>query len=114
MTASAAAARPLAGAHSIWEIARHIAVYHVARRRLAGDVAQPPPHEDWPETSRRGLGAHAPAPEADARCAGGGGDGLSDLRLPDLARSSAYYTLYYMLHGSCKARALPRGPDRLL
>jgi uncharacterized damage-inducible protein DinB len=46
-----AAARPLANAHNIWELVRHIGVWEdVGRRRLAGDraaieISSP---EDWP------------------------------------------------------------------
>ena len=45
-----AASRPLANAHSIWEIALHIATWEdVVRRRLAGEVIDDLPDEqDWP------------------------------------------------------------------
>ena len=51
ITAKQAAARPLANAHSIWELVRHIGVWEdVGRRRLQGDraaieISSP---EDWP------------------------------------------------------------------
>ena len=49
LSASRAAAHPIAGAHSIWEIALHIAAWEGAgRRRLAGDRAELPDEEDWP------------------------------------------------------------------
>src|SRR5947208_1027276 len=51
VTAEQAQARPLANAHSIWELAQHIAVWEDAgRRRLEGDRAQIPisSPEDWP------------------------------------------------------------------
>ena len=51
VTAEQAAARPLPGAHSIWELAHHIAVWEdVGRRRLEGDRAQIniSSPEDWP------------------------------------------------------------------
>ena len=50
-TAEQAHARPLANAHSIWDLVHHIAVWeNVGRRRLAGDraaieISSP---EDWP------------------------------------------------------------------
>jgi uncharacterized damage-inducible protein DinB len=48
VTAEQAAAHPVAGAHSIWEIALHIAAWEgVGRRRLAGDRAQLPAEENW-------------------------------------------------------------------
>jgi uncharacterized damage-inducible protein DinB len=51
VTASQAHARPLANAHSIWQLVHHIAVWEdVGRRRLEGDPAEVPisSAEDWP------------------------------------------------------------------
>ena len=51
VTAEQAHTRPLQNAHSIWELAHHIAVWENAvRRRLAGDRAQIAlaSPEDWP------------------------------------------------------------------
>ena len=49
ITAEKAATRPLAGAHSIWEIVLHIAAWDEGvRRRLAGDRAELSTEEDWP------------------------------------------------------------------
>jgi uncharacterized damage-inducible protein DinB len=50
VTANRAAARPIAGAHSIWEIALHIATWdEVVRRRLEGEaIADLPAEVDWP------------------------------------------------------------------
>src|SRR6266550_3022074 len=51
VTAEQAQARPLASAHTIWELVHHIAVWeNVGRRRLEGnraaiDISSP---EDWP------------------------------------------------------------------
>lgn len=46
--AARAAARPVAGAHSIWELVLHLgATYRVVLRRLAGESAQLTPDEDW-------------------------------------------------------------------
>ena len=47
--ADQAAARPIAGAHSIWELALHLAgTYRLVLRRLGGDGAQLLPQDDWP------------------------------------------------------------------
>jgi uncharacterized damage-inducible protein DinB len=44
-----AAARPIAGAHSIWELVLHLgATYGLVLRRLRGDAAPLTPAEDWP------------------------------------------------------------------
>ena len=51
VTAEQAHARPLANAHSIWELVQHIAVWeNVGRRRLEGDRAQIDisSPDDWP------------------------------------------------------------------
>ncbi len=47
---TAAAARPLPGAHTIWEIVHHLTVWNdVPRRRLDGERLQNlPPERDWP------------------------------------------------------------------
>ena len=47
--ADKAAARPIAGAHNIWELTLHIAAWEgAALRRLSGDRAELPDEEDWP------------------------------------------------------------------
>ena len=49
VTAQQAAARPIAGVHSIWELVLHIAAWESAgRRRLEGDRAQLPDEENFP------------------------------------------------------------------
>lgn len=58
VTAAQAAARPIPGAHSIWEIVLHIAVWEsVCCRRLAGDRAEPSDEEDWPPVNNTGEAA---------------------------------------------------------
>jgi uncharacterized damage-inducible protein DinB len=50
--ASDAAAHPISGAHSIWELALHIAAWEGAGwRRLKGDRAELPDEEDWTRLS---------------------------------------------------------------
>lgn len=49
VTASQAAMRPIAGAHSIWELVLHIGAWTDAcRRRLAGDRAELADEENFP------------------------------------------------------------------
>ncbi len=49
VTAKQAAAHPLAGVHSIWELVVHIAAWEDAcRRRLGGNRAELSAAEDWP------------------------------------------------------------------
>jgi uncharacterized damage-inducible protein DinB len=48
ITAQQAAAHPIPGAHSIWELTLHIAAWESAcKRRLEGDPAQLSDEEDW-------------------------------------------------------------------
>ena len=52
VTAEQAAAHPIAGAHSIWELTQHIRAWEGAcLRRLNGDPAQLPDSEDWSPVS---------------------------------------------------------------
>jgi hypothetical protein len=52
VTAKQAAAHPVAGAHSIWELVLHISAWkNACRRRLAGDRAELSTAEDWPPIS---------------------------------------------------------------
>jgi uncharacterized damage-inducible protein DinB len=50
VTHDQAAARPVADAHTIWEIVLHVIAWaDIARARLHGErLGDPPPHEDWP------------------------------------------------------------------
>jgi uncharacterized damage-inducible protein DinB len=63
--AEQAAARPVAGAHSIWELSLHIGAWlRACRRRLAGDRAQLTDAEDWPQISDAGEEAWKKAVES--------------------------------------------------
>jgi uncharacterized damage-inducible protein DinB len=50
VTADQAAARPIAGGHTIWEIVLHVAAWaEIARARLQGErLGDPSTAEDWP------------------------------------------------------------------
>ena len=49
VSAGQAAARPIAGAHTIWEIVLHLsATYRLVLRRLGGDATPLRAEEDWP------------------------------------------------------------------
>ncbi|HYL28984.1 MAG TPA: DinB family protein [Gemmatimonadales bacterium] len=58
VTAAAAAARPIPGAHSIWELALHIIAWRneVARRVDGGEPAEPA-EGDWPAVTDTGDAA---------------------------------------------------------
>jgi uncharacterized damage-inducible protein DinB len=118
--AAAAAARPLPEAHSIWEIVIHIAVWDdAARRRMAGEVVQPTPAEDWPAVTDTSPAAweralahlkrmHQALVAAVAATA--------DARLPEKVpgKEPDYYTLYYMLHGIAQHELYHAGQIALL
>ncbi len=58
VTAVQAAAHPIPGAHSIWELTLHIAAWEDAcRRRLEGDPAQLTDDENFPPVSDTSEGA---------------------------------------------------------
>lgn len=49
ITAAQAAARPVAGGHSIWELVLHVAAWkNEVRERLSGKAASDPAEGDWP------------------------------------------------------------------
>ena len=62
ITAAQASARPIAGAHSIWEITQHMATWKsVVARRVRGEVVgNIPDDEDWPPAGQ-GAGEWAAA-----------------------------------------------------
>jgi uncharacterized damage-inducible protein DinB len=102
VTAQKAAARPVSGAHSIWEIAIHIAAWEsFVLRRLRGEViVDVADQEDWPE-------AHASEQAWQAaleRLEQGHAELLKEVscmreaRLDEVVEGKGY-TVYFMLHG---------------
>ena len=101
VTARKAASKPLAGAHSIWEIVLHIAAWEEgARRRLTGDRAELSTEEDWPPVNDTSEAAWREALEFMERNHLGLREaisGLDDARLPEPVvdgMSSVYGTLH--------------------
>jgi uncharacterized damage-inducible protein DinB len=100
VTAQSAAARPLPAAHSIWEIVLHIAVWDdAARRRMAGEVVQPTPEEDWPAVHDTGAAAWQQALDHVTRTHAAlirAVEAFSDARLLERVpgKHVAYYTFY--------------------
>lgn len=65
VSAERAAAHPVAGAHSIWELTLHVDAWlRAGRQRLEGDRAQLSDAEDWPEIATTTEPAWAEAKEA--------------------------------------------------
>jgi uncharacterized damage-inducible protein DinB len=57
VTHDRAALHPIPGAHSIWEIVAHVAVWaEIARARLKGEsTGDPTPEQDWPAVASASL-----------------------------------------------------------
>ncbi|MDB4952384.1 MAG: DinB family protein [Gemmatimonadetes bacterium] len=65
VTAEQAATRPLAGAHTVWELVLHLTAWtREVRRRLRDGVAREPEDGDWPPVASTAPQAWAAAVEA--------------------------------------------------
>jgi uncharacterized damage-inducible protein DinB len=97
-----AAAHPIAGAHSIWEIVRHITAWaEIARRRIGGEKIDPGPEQDWPPVHDEAGDAWARELErmaASHRELAEVTRGLQDAQL-DAAVVGAEYSVAVMLNG---------------
>ncbi len=102
VTAQAAAARPIAGGHTPWEIALHIGAWLSAvRRRLGGRPVELSPREDWPPV---GDSSQAAWEQARAGLDGDYRQLLESIRgLPEAALGNAVagrdYSMGFMLDG---------------
>ncbi len=118
VTAEAAARRPIASAHSIWEIVLHVGVWEsVVRRRLSGEVTGDlPPEQDWPAVGEASEAAwkqalatlgrsYAELQKAVTR--------LADRQLAETVPGPGY-TVYYMLHGTVQHALYHAGQIALL
>ena len=107
VSAEVAAAKPVAGGHSIWEIVHHLAAWNSAiRGRIGGEHVETPAEGDWPPVEdvseaawRRALewlddGSHQ-VQEAARRVM----DARLDEPLMEGGKTSAYRTLHgYVQH----------------
>lgn len=97
-----AAAHPVAGAHSIWELVAHVTYWlDAAGRRLAGEVVDPQDDEDWPPAPAPSAGAWTAARAAleashDRLLAAIRRLGPDDLEGPVPGQT---YSVYVLLHG---------------
>ena len=103
VSATRAAAKPVKGAHSIWELVLHIRAWEgVVHERLRGRTVNLSPAQDWPAVKdkspaawKRALAALRETHDALNRDIAG----LSDERLEDRSMGSET-TLYLLLHGA--------------
>lgn len=103
VTARQAAAKPVPGGHSIWEIVLHISVWQdVARRRIAGEVIiELPPELDWPAIPdmsesawRQALENLVQSKQKLRQCI----SQLPEKRLEEILPGKGY-SIYFLLHG---------------
>jgi hypothetical protein len=117
VTVDIAVSHPIPGAHSIWEIVRHLTVWaDIARRRVAGEVVEPTPEQDWPAVGVVSATAWSEAVAALEQAYGdlrrvslSVGDGHLDDRAP--AKPD---TLYVLLHGLAQHAAYHGGQVAVL
>jgi uncharacterized damage-inducible protein DinB len=102
VSAEQAAARPIGGAHSIWEIVLHIAAWEeVVRRRFAGETVELSDAQDWPAVPDNSAAAWALALghlETTHEKLRGAVAALDPARLENPAAGKSY-SVYFMLHG---------------
>lgn len=117
VTADVAAAHPVAGAHSIWELVLHMTVWaDIGRRRVAGEIVDPTPAEDWPPVAATGAAEWGEATAALERA-------HAELRRAVLALGDGHledrtpgkpHTLYVLLHGVIQHTAYHAGQVAIL
>ncbi len=105
VTAARATARPIKGAHTIWELVLHIAAWDGAvLRRLGGAAVELSDAENFPPVTdasdaawRRALAEVRRVHEKLVAAVAA----LPDSRLDEIVpgKEGAHYTFYYMLHG---------------
>lgn len=120
VTAAQAAARPVANAHSIWELALHIAAWDGAvRRRMTGVAVKLSGEKNFPPVTDTSEAAWAKALEHLRRvhqelveAVGQFPDKSLKKQVP--GKVGAHYTFYYMLHGVVQHELYHAGQIALL
>jgi len=103
VTAERAAARPIAGAHTIWEVVLHIIAWaEIASARLKGEsTGDPTPEQDWPPVTATDAAAWARALDRLGAChrqLAADVRGLDEARL-DQKIANLDYSADVLLHG---------------
>lgn len=103
VTAEQAGARPIPGAHTIWELVHHVIAWQeIVRRRLEEEPAREVSEaEDWPPVDEQGEAAWQAALErldTMHRRLRVTVAGFPEARLEDPV-AGADYTYYFLLHG---------------
>ncbi len=117
VTAGQAAARSLPAAHTIWEIALHVAAWQdVARRRIEGAAVKLSDDQDWPAVSDASDAAWQAARIAlrtSYRNLLAALNRLTDDRLDERVPGTAY-SIYFLLHGVVQHNLYHAGQIALL
>ena len=110
-----ASRRPLAGAHSIWELVLHIAAWATVARRaltenvyvsLSGADDWPVPQGSWPDALAR--------LDREQRSLIDEIKKLTDDRLNDILAAEKKYSIYFLLHGVVQHNLYHAGQIALL
>ncbi len=120
VTAARAAARPISGAHSIWELVLHIAAWDgVVLRRLGGVAVKLSGAKNFPKVAdtseaawRAALAQVRRVHEELFAAVAALPDSRLKLRVP--GKRGAHYTNYYMLHGVVQHELYHAGQIALL
>lgn len=121
VTADQAASRPIAGAHTIWELVRHVTAWvEIVRMRVADPgTPEPTAEQDWPAVPAAGDGAAQAWRDAVERLKESHRELAIDVAQLDDARlaervTGRDYTLQVMLHGVVEHAAYHGGQIALL
>lgn len=103
VTAEQAAAHPVAGAHSIWELVLHIRAWErIAIRRIEENIAvEATAEEDWPpvkETTEHAWKNALNTLKLNHEALRGVVASLDEARLQEII-PGAQYSVYFLLHG---------------
>jgi len=120
VTAAQAAAHPIAGAHSIWELVLHIAAWDGAvRRRMTGVAVKLSAKKNFPPVTDTSEAAWAKALEHVRQVHEELIDAVGkfpekSLSKPVPGKKGAHYNFYYMLHGVVQHELYHAGQIALL
>ena len=117
VSAAVAASRPVAGAHSIWELVLHIGAWiNIARRRVEGETVNVTPEVNFPpvvDTSEAAWKAALKSLEMEEEALRNTILRLSDEQLDQLVRPSGL-SVYILLHGAVQHSLYHAGQIPLL
>jgi uncharacterized damage-inducible protein DinB len=105
VSADQAAARPIAGVHSIWELVSHIEVWTRAAFQAIKGVPMPNivgTAEDWPSSPASTAEAWSAAKQqllATGGALASAIEGFADNRLTEIVPGRPQYDFYFLFHG---------------